>query len=164
MNPPKSPAAEPFLTRETIASSISNTSGSLADSDLLAGGSRETQNEHLVLLSSSTLAGDALGLAAKLVAQEMLAATADFKVLEDLNNAARERYAEVVDDTLLGVCAADIAELNGMNEDLGTCSTQVLLLERQISGIEQVVAELDDYTKRLEDSVRRRIVYPYVTK
>ncbi|KAJ3239520.1 hypothetical protein HDU81_005747 [Chytriomyces hyalinus] len=161
MNPPKSPAAEPFLTRETIASSISNTSGSLADSDLLAGGSREP---HIELLSSSTLAGDALGLAAKLVAQEMLAATADFKVLEDLNNAARERYAEVVDDTLLGVCAADIAALNGMNEDLGTCSTQVLLLERQISGIEQVVAELDDYTKRLEDSVRRRIVYPYVTK
>ncbi|KAI8621747.1 hypothetical protein BC830DRAFT_108838 [Chytriomyces sp. MP71] len=113
---------------------------------------------------TAQLATDAFALAAKVLANEMLVASSDLRVLEDMNNAARERYAEVVDDTLLGVCASDLSILKGLNDDLDSFSTQVLLLERQIAGIEQVTTELDDYTKRLEDSVRRRIVYPFVTK
>ncbi|KAJ3053891.1 hypothetical protein HK097_003129 [Rhizophlyctis rosea] len=71
-----------------------------------------------------------------------------------MNNLARDKYAEY-NATAQGLIST-MASLQQTYTDIDPIIHQIFDLERQVGNIEQVVAELDDYTRRLEDTFKRK--------
>ncbi|KAJ3288402.1 biogenesis of lysosome- organelles complex 1 subunit 2 [Blyttiomyces sp. JEL0837] len=80
----------------------------------------------------------------------------DYKLLEGLNHMARERYAEVGE--MVAGMVGEMEELQAIYEDIEPYVHQVSELEKQVLSLEAVATELDDYTRRLEETVKKRIL------
>ncbi|KAJ3125572.1 hypothetical protein HK100_010729 [Physocladia obscura] len=170
---PKSPACDTVVTRETVVvgatTPATSLSGSAFNSNEISytgadAGADAADNAKVLAESRDMLkeiADDAFRLVGRQLSEETLAGTAaDYDTLEALNQAARDRYAEVVDT--MAVDEEGHAQLQRLNERLESYQAHLLLLERSTAAVEAVAGELDEYTRFLEESVRRRLVYPGV--
>ncbi|KAI8847859.1 biogenesis of lysosome-related organelles complex-1 subunit 2-domain-containing protein [Chytridium lagenaria] len=101
------------------------------------------------------LAPRASELVTSLVRSEILTASSDLKLLESLNHIARDRYVEFGDTA--SVMVHEVERLQASYDTIEPYLHQVTELERQVTSLETIADELDDYTKRLEETVRRRI-------
>ncbi|KAJ3208875.1 biogenesis of lysosome- organelles complex 1 subunit 2 [Dinochytrium kinnereticum] len=97
----------------------------------------------------------AADLATSLARSEILTASMDLKALETLNGLARDRYVEYGDLAIEMV--RDVEKLQASYDAMEPYLHQVTELERQVASMEAIADELDDYTKRLEATVKRRI-------
>ncbi|KAJ3064767.1 hypothetical protein HDU99_004374 [Rhizoclosmatium hyalinum] len=139
----KSTPAEPLVSRDSVSTTASPLSASQLKDDGYEAGA---------------LAGVASGALARAAAQELLASAAEFTLIETLNSQTRDRFADLAESV---ASSSSAKELSQCNDQLDEYASHVSVLERHVANFELVAAELDDYTRRLEESVRRRIVYPY---
>ncbi|KAJ3161727.1 hypothetical protein HDU86_006497 [Geranomyces michiganensis] len=88
------------------------------------------------------------------VRSEILAATDDFQVLQTMTAIARDEYMEY-NDTAMELIAG-MGKVQQTYSEIDERLKHITDLEQQVSNMEQVVGELDAYTKQLEESFRRK--------
>ncbi|KAI9095936.1 hypothetical protein DFS34DRAFT_651192 [Phlyctochytrium arcticum] len=86
------------------------------------------------------------------IRHEVLTAMDDMNTLQTLTSVVRDRYTEY------NLTAQEL--IAGMGAVQQTCMEvyidQIFQMEREVSNMEHVVAELDEYTKRLETNLKRQ--------
>ncbi|KAI9202236.1 biogenesis of lysosome-related organelles complex-1 subunit 2-domain-containing protein [Polychytrium aggregatum] len=102
----------------------------------------------------ASAAVEASSAMANCVKSDFALAAGEFQQLETMNLAIRERYSQMSEESHnLIQSMAQLQDEYGLIEPY---IHQIFEVERQITVIESVALELDDYTKRLEESLKRR--------
>ncbi|KNC96159.1 uncharacterized protein SPPG_08547 [Spizellomyces punctatus DAOM BR117] len=103
---------------------------------------------------AEAVAEDTLVKVAEAIRNDVTAAGDDLTVLQSMTALARDRYAEY--NATAQELIAGMGKVQHTYAEMETYIDQIFDVERQVASIEQVVSELDDYTKRLEESLKRR--------
>ncbi|KAI8820727.1 biogenesis of lysosome-related organelles complex-1 subunit 2-domain-containing protein [Fimicolochytrium jonesii] len=94
-----------------------------------------------------------MGKVAEHLRAEIVAAVDDLTVLQQMTAAARDVYIDY--SATAQELVAGMGNVQRTYAEMETYLNQIFDLERQVSSMEAVVNELDDYTKRIETSVKR---------
>ncbi|TPX60477.1 hypothetical protein SpCBS45565_g07493 [Spizellomyces sp. 'palustris'] len=105
-----------------------------------------------LLSTAEAVAEDTLGKIAEAIRNDVTGD--DLTVLQSMTALARDRYAEY--NATAQELIAGMGKVQQTYAEMETYIDQIFDVERQVASIEQVVSELDDYTKRLEESLKRR--------
>ncbi|KAG0238532.1 biogenesis of lysosome- organelles complex 1 subunit 2 [Actinomortierella wolfii] len=84
---------------------------------------------------------------------EMLATGEDYKLLEAMNNVAKERYGEMAG--MAQDLMQEVGKLRTTYSDFEPYIAKIDTISQQADLIAKVVAELDEYTRDLERRLRR---------
>ncbi|ORX88393.1 biogenesis of lysosome-related organelles complex-1, subunit 2, isoform CRA_b [Basidiobolus meristosporus CBS 931.73] len=136
---------------------MSDSPSSSVFEDFLTSGSKTRPRNSSSATERSKTAGkeDALNLSQEMfdkvseyLKSELLASTQDYKLLETFNNLTKEKYQGMSDDAkdLIN----QVTKLQQSYASFSTYITQIDDISRQVDFIEQVTAELDEYSKQLE--------------
>ncbi|KAI8906510.1 hypothetical protein DFJ77DRAFT_191141 [Powellomyces hirtus] len=117
----------------------------------------EFQRQHAqeaMLQQAETEVDNAMRKVVEHVRTEIMAAVDDFTVLHAMTGVARDTYTdfnETAQDLIAGM-----GKVQKTYFEIDAQLEQISELENQMSSMEQVVTELDEYTKQLEESLRKR--------
>ncbi|KAJ3022847.1 biogenesis of lysosome- organelles complex 1 subunit 2 [Thoreauomyces humboldtii] len=84
---------------------------------------------------------------------EIMVAAEEFVVLHTMTGLARDAYSDFNDTSQELIAGMGKVQLT--YSEMDTHLNQIFDLERQVSSMEQVIFELDEYTKQLEQNVKR---------
>ncbi|ORY94199.1 biogenesis of lysosome-related organelles complex-1 subunit 2-domain-containing protein [Syncephalastrum racemosum] len=111
---------------------------------------RMLNEEHIAKLTET-----AFGKLAEYTRVELKATTDDCELLETMNKATRERYAQM--SQMSQRLMSEITKLQGVHADFSTLMTQIDDIHQQSLQIEKIASALDSYSQHLERKLATRV-------